>query len=101
MKNSFEYLVPIKDGKFKQDVQLFNGKGKYEVSVNLPSDRRENRFENLTKFEVTNVNPEIKRDILKRKRAYVHRLQLDQPTKGIFKKSEFFNVSGTVENEKK
>ncbi|KAB2329401.1 transglutaminase domain-containing protein [Cytobacillus depressus] len=61
--NKHEYYTPIKDGKFKQDIHFFNGEGEYQITVQLPSTDRENYYYDTAKFEVYNVNPEIKRDI--------------------------------------
>ncbi len=62
-----EYFSPIVNGKFHQDIQLFNGEGEYRVTVQLPSLDRENYYYDTAIFEVVNVNPEIKRDI-----SYTH-----------------------------
>ncbi|WP_338471571.1 transglutaminase family protein [Niallia sp. XMNu-256] len=58
-----EYYTPIKDGKLKQDIHFFNGEGKYQISVQLPSKDRENYFYDTIEFMAVNVNPEMKRDV--------------------------------------
>ncbi|WP_408009138.1 transglutaminase domain-containing protein [Pseudalkalibacillus sp. A8] len=97
-ENEFQYFTPIKDGKFKQAVQLFNGKGTYEVMVSLPDDQKEDYFRGLAEFEVTNVNPVVKRDVLIRRPALEHGLKLDDIPSGFFDKDEFFALNGTVSN---
>ncbi|MGM0839953.1 MAG: transglutaminase domain-containing protein [Bacillota bacterium] len=58
-----EYYTPIEDGKFKQNIRLFNGEGEYSVSVQLPSKDRENYYYDTAFFTVHNVNPDIARDV--------------------------------------
>ncbi|WP_244668299.1 transglutaminase domain-containing protein [Bacillus sp. NTK074B] len=58
-----EYYTPIKDGKFKQDIHFFNGKGEYSISVQLPSKDREDYYYETASFTVHNVNPEADRDV--------------------------------------
>ncbi|MHA7136901.1 transglutaminase domain-containing protein [Rossellomorea arthrocnemi] len=58
-----EYYTPIEDGKFKQNIRLFNGEGEYSVSVLLPSKDRENYYYDTASFTVHNVNPDITRDV--------------------------------------
>ncbi|MGF3104856.1 transglutaminase domain-containing protein [Rossellomorea sp. DUT-2] len=58
-----EYYTPIEDGKFKQNIRLFNGEGEYSVSVQLPSKDRENYYYDTASFTVHNVNPDIVRDV--------------------------------------
>ncbi|WP_077365750.1 hypothetical protein [Fictibacillus arsenicus] len=63
------YYALIKDGKFEQRVQLFNGKGNYSVKVSVPSDKAEDYFYDIAEFDVENVNPEVKRDVALTKNA--------------------------------
>ncbi len=58
-----EYYAPIKEGKFKQEISLFNGEGQYEVKVQVPSLDREDYYYETASFTVHNVNPEIERDV--------------------------------------
>ncbi|WP_221569148.1 transglutaminase domain-containing protein [Alkalihalobacillus sp. TS-13] len=97
-EKEFEYFTPINDGTFEQKVQLFNGKGKYEVKVSLPDDRTENYFKRLAEFEVTNVNPKVKRDVMTRIPALEHDLKLENLPSGFFEEDEFFTLNGTVED---
>ncbi|MGP4082642.1 transglutaminase domain-containing protein [Pseudalkalibacillus sp. R45] len=99
-KRDFQYFTPIKDGKFMQKVQLFNGKGKYEVTVNLPHERKEDFFRGIAEFEVTNVNPEVIRDVLMRSPALTHELKLDDSISGFFEEEEFFTLNGTIKDAK-
>lgn len=61
--NDLEYYAPIKEGKFKQDIRLFNGEGEYKVTVQLPSIDSENYYYDLASFTVHNVNPDADRDV--------------------------------------
>jgi hypothetical protein len=54
----FSYYAPLKEGKFEQKVQLFNGKGNYSIKVSVPSDTAENYYYDIASFDVVNINPE-------------------------------------------
>lgn len=58
-----EYYAPISEGKFKQEISLFNGEGQYEVKVQVPSLDREDYYYETASFTVHNVNPDIERDV--------------------------------------
>lgn len=58
-----EYYAPIIEGKFKQEISLFNGEGQYEVKVQVPSLDREDYYYEAASFTVHNVNPDIVRDV--------------------------------------
>lgn len=60
--NDLEYYTPIKEGKFKQNIRLFNGEGEYKITVQLPSTDSENYYYDLASFTVHNVNPNAERD---------------------------------------
>ncbi|WP_404357116.1 transglutaminase-like domain-containing protein [Cytobacillus firmus] len=61
--NDLEYYAPIKEGKFKQNIRLFNGEGEYKVTVQLPSTDSENYYYDLASFTVHNVNQDTERDV--------------------------------------
>ncbi|WP_226620332.1 transglutaminase-like domain-containing protein [Cytobacillus firmus] len=61
--NDQEYYAPIKEGKFKQNIRLFNGEGEYKVTVQLPSTDSENYYYDLASFTVHNVNQDTERDV--------------------------------------
>ncbi|WP_257351419.1 transglutaminase domain-containing protein [Pseudalkalibacillus decolorationis] len=96
--DEFEYYTPLKDGKFEQEVQLFNGKGKYSVNISLPSDSDEGYFYDLAQFEVTNVNPKIKRDVQMSRYGIENELELSPSIKGYFEGESFFTLNGTVKD---
>ena len=86
--DSMEYYAPIQDGKFKQDVRLFNGEGEYQVTVMLPSTDRKNYYYDLAKFTVFNVNPAMQRDLTYTPFAQEAGLSLQAPASGYVKESE-------------
>ncbi|MGG7622094.1 hypothetical protein [Bacillus coreaensis] len=45
-----EYYAPISEGKFKQEISLFNGEGQYEVKVQVPSLDREDYYYETASF---------------------------------------------------
>lgn len=92
----FSYYAPIKEGKFEQKVQLFNGKGNYSVKVSVPSDTAEDYYYDIASFDVENVNPEIKRDVAFTKNAYKHGLVLNNSINGYMERDGFFELAGEV-----
>ncbi|MCQ6268280.1 transglutaminase domain-containing protein [Fictibacillus sp. WQ 8-8] len=96
----FKYLSPIKGGKYKQKVQLFDGKGTYKVKVSLPSDESKDYYYDLTEMEVTNVNPAVKRDVLYTQSAYKQDLKLDSTVEGYMKRDGKVDLSGSIGDKK-
>jgi hypothetical protein len=94
----FSYYAPIKKGKFEKKIRLFNGKGNYSVKVSLPSDTAEDYFYELAKFDVENVNPEVKRDILFTNNALEHGLTLENGLDGFIEKDGSFELNGKVKD---
>jgi Transglutaminase-like superfamily len=94
----FSYYAPIKEGKFEQKVQLFNGKGNYSVKVSVPSDTAEDYFYDIAEFDVENINPEVKRDIALTKNALRHGLVLKNSINGYMEKDGSFELEGEVED---
>lgn len=94
----FSYYAPIKDGKFEQRVQLFNGKGNYSVKVSVPSDKAEDYFYDIAEFDVENVNPEVKRDVALTKNALEHGLVLKNSINGYMEIDGSFELAGEVED---
>ncbi|MFG6497538.1 transglutaminase-like domain-containing protein [Fictibacillus sp. UD] len=92
----FSYYAPIKEGKFEQKVQLFNGKGNYSVKVSVPSDTAEDYYYDIASFDVENVNPEIKRDVAFTKNAYKHDLVLNNSINGYMERDGFFELAGEI-----
>ncbi|MDN4526487.1 transglutaminase domain-containing protein [Fictibacillus fluitans] len=94
--SNFKYLAPIENGRFKQKVQLFNGKGKYDVKVSLPSDESKDYYYDLAQMNVTNVNPEMKRDVLYTQNAYQQNLKLNSSIEGYMKKEGNVDIKGSI-----
>ncbi|WRP07715.1 transglutaminase-like domain-containing protein [Rossellomorea aquimaris] len=92
-----EYYTPIKDGKFKQEIHLFNGEGEYSVSVQLPSKDRENYYYDTASFTVHNVNPDIMRDVTLTPFGQDASLSLSFESSYI-KSNEIFPLKGEAEN---
>lgn len=92
----FKYVSPIEGGKFKQKVQLFDGKGTYRVKVSLPSDKSKDYYYDLAEVKVTNVNPEIKRDVMYTQNAYKQNLKLDSSIKGYMNEDGKVILSGSI-----
>ncbi|MCM3733856.1 transglutaminase-like domain-containing protein [Fictibacillus nanhaiensis] len=92
----FSYYAPIKEGKFEQKVQLFNGKGNYSVKVSVPSETAEDYFYDIAEFDVENVNPEVKRDVALTKNALEHGLVLKNSINGYMERDGSFELEGVV-----
>lgn len=91
-----EYYAPIQDGKYKQDVRLFNGEGEYQVTVMLPSKERKNYYYDVAKFTVFNVNPALQRDLTYSPFAQEAGLSLEAPDSGYVKENEVFTLKGKI-----
>ncbi|MCS0674741.1 transglutaminase family protein [Cytobacillus firmus] len=91
--NDLEYYTPIKEGKFKQSIRLFNGEGEYKVSVQLPSTDSENYYYDLASFTVHNVNPNAERDVTYTPFGQEANLTLDIESSYI-NGNEVFNLKG-------
>ncbi|MDN4608423.1 transglutaminase domain-containing protein [Sporosarcina highlanderae] len=98
--DSMEYYAPIKDGRFKQNVRLFNGEGEYRVTVLLPSKDRKNYYYDLAKFTVYNVNPNMQRDLTYTPFAQEAGLSLEAPASGYVKENEIFKLKGELSSIK-
>jgi hypothetical protein len=92
----FSYYAPLKEGKFEQKIQLFNGKGNYSVKVSVPSDTAEDYYYDIASFDVENVNPEIKRDIAYTKNAFQYDLKLKNSINGYMERDGSFELTGEV-----
>lgn len=92
-----EYYAPITEGEFKQTIHFFNGEGEYEVKVQLPSTDAENYYYDLARFDVTNVNPEARRDVTYTPYGFSAGLAIDMKTSYIKEKETFF-LKGKAEN---
>lgn len=92
---TFQYYIPLQGNhRFEKRLQLTAGKGKYKVTVRLPSSQEKDQFYKVTTLEVTNVNPEIKQGIAYSMTAYEHGLQLESPATGLIKTNRTVQVKG-------
>lgn len=94
--NDLEYYAPIKEGKFKQNIRLFNGEGEYKVTVQLPSTDSENYYYDLASFTVHNVNQDTERDVTFTPFGQEADMELDIESSYI-KGNEVFNLKGKQE----
>ena len=97
-KRDFSYYAPLKGGSFRQKVQLFAGKGEYQVTVRMPSEASEGYYHDFARFEVVNVNPEVKRDIGWTPAGLEAGLKLARPNTGYLKAKGEFVLKGSVAN---
>ncbi|MGM0854907.1 MAG: transglutaminase domain-containing protein [Bacillota bacterium] len=92
-----EYYTPIRDGKFKQNIHFFNGKGEYSVSVQLPSKDLENYYYDTASFTVHNVHPDLMRDVTLTPFGQEAELSLSSESSYI-KGNEIFPLKGEATN---
>lgn len=92
-----EYYVPIKDGKFKENISFFNGEGEYHVTVQLPDIDRENYYYDTASFTVHNVNPESTYDISLSPFGHDAGLQFNVES-AFLKENELFSFGGKASN---
>ncbi len=95
-EKEFSYYVPLKDGSFSRSIQLFNGKGTYQVTVRLPSRDEADHYYDLAQFEVINVNPKVKRDIGKTRAGLKSELKLSRPASGYVEADGAFQLKGSL-----
>ncbi|SHF29794.1 Transglutaminase-like superfamily protein [Seinonella peptonophila] len=96
---TFHYYIPIKNDQFQQSLTLQAGKGEYQVTVRMPSNEKKEKFYTLTSFEVTNVNPEINREISYNLKGRESQLQLSKPAFGLVKTSRLVQISGSIKEK--
>ncbi|MEK4426843.1 transglutaminase domain-containing protein [Solibacillus sp. FSL K6-1523] len=95
--NTLEYYAPIQNGKFKQQMTLFNGEGDYYITVMVPSKDRENYYYDLAKFNVFNVNPNLQRDITYTSFGQEAGLSIQDPDSGYVNANEVFLLTGKID----
>ncbi|WP_188646651.1 transglutaminase domain-containing protein [Marinithermofilum abyssi] len=97
-ENTFSYYAPLREGRFDQDVRLFDGKGTYQVTVRLPSMEEEDRFYDIARFEVINVNPRKYRDIAYTRAGRQAGLYIEQPARGRVAADGRFKLQGRTKD---
>lgn len=86
-----------KEGKFSRQVSLFAGKGEYQVTVRLPSAEREDRFYDLARFQVINVNPKIDREVAMTRAGMLAGLKLEDPGDGYVQADGEIRLKGSIQ----
>src|SRR5690606_16828856 len=93
---SFQYYVPVENKTFSKDLQLFAGKGDYQITIRAPSAQDDEQFFAVTSFRVKNVNPQIHREIEYSLNALEKDLQISQPVSGYQKADQIFQLTGNI-----
>lgn len=96
LPSTFHYYTPLKKGHFSQQVQLFSGKGNYQIRIRAPSDQQSNYYYSFASFEVVNVNPSVVRDISMSSTAQKKGLSLDSPLTGYTVQDGVVSLSGQL-----
>lgn len=97
--NTFEYYAPLENGVFNQAVHFFNGEGKYNVQIMLPSNERDNYFSELAAIDVINVNPKKERDITYSPIGNASGLEIASPNTGLAEANEIIPIAGRFSNK--
>ncbi|EIT84432.1 transglutaminase [Fictibacillus macauensis ZFHKF-1] len=90
----FRYYTELKDGSFRQNVRLFDGKGAYTVSISLPNEQ--GQLKQVAHATVTNVNPEVKRDVMVTEAGHDKELYFNSSVRGWMSGDGDFTLQGTV-----
>lgn len=96
MNETFEYYLPIIEGKFEQTLHFFKGAETYHVQLLAPSIERENYFHELTSFKVENIDEEMIRDIVYTPYGIAHDLILHEPDTGLIESEDMVVLSGEI-----
>lgn len=96
-----EHYIPIKDGKFKENLNLHNGEGEFLIKVRLPSNDpdEENKFYDVANFKVENLDKEIIRDVEYTPYSLQKELTLSDSITGWNQASEMMEIEGTVSDQ--
>lgn len=96
---TFDYYIPIKEGKFEKKIKLFEGQGDYNVTVRVPDKETEDRFYDVATLQVTNESAEITRDIAMMPSGLEAGLTIAQPASGYAKVDGSLTLEGTVDEK--
>ncbi|RAL21491.1 transglutaminase-like domain-containing protein [Thermoflavimicrobium daqui] len=91
LPKSFDYYVPLRNGKFQQNIRLFAGIGEYRVIIRIADKQRYIPF---ASFYVKNVNPKIERDISYSQQVKQDQLKIAAPSSGYTIQDQFFTLAG-------
>lgn len=97
--NEFHYYVPVEsDGSFVADVALHHGAGEYDVLVRVPSmdPEEDNYYYDVARFNVTNVDEDIRRDVEYTLRGLQEGVVLSESVHGFSEANETVLIEGTV-----
>ncbi|GAA0596648.1 hypothetical protein GCM10009001_11000 [Virgibacillus siamensis] len=95
----FTYYIPLQDGKFSEEIMLFEGKGDYNITVRLPDKEQDNHFYEMASLEVTNESTEKTRDIFLGRKALENGLTISQPASGFTEADGFLHLAGTIDDK--
>lgn len=94
--SKFSYYIPLKNGTFEEWVQLHHGEGVYQVTVRFPSESEENRYYDVARMKVHNVNPQLKRDVALTKVGRASELKIEEPASGYEEASGSLALTGSL-----
>ena len=93
-----DQYVPIEDGKFKLETQLFHGEGEYGIYVMLPAnDTTVEDYYDAFHFTVFSVNPAAHREITYTPLAMKADLTFSEPASGLLEASEVVTLTGNID----
>jgi len=96
-ENSWNTVIPIKDGHFSYEVPLYFGKGIHSLEVMVPDETRDNYYQTATTILIDNLSTEI-RDPIEYSTIYVERgIDLDYPLYGGDQAAYTYSIKGTID----
>lgn len=100
-KQEFNYFIPIENGSFEKNLNLYHGEGEYYVTVRLPSEdeTEEDQFYDAAEFMVENTDDDIKRDVEFSKYGIAKDLQLSEGISGWNTAEKMFELNGRVDED--
>lgn len=93
LPTSMQYYTPLTGGDFSQHVRLFQGEGKYSITLRVPGEEK-NTYYPFATFEVINQSSSIARDISYSPIAYSVGLQMDFPLQGYQVQANALQIEG-------
>lgn len=95
-RGTFHYYLPVNKQGFSKKINLFAGKGEYQVTLRAPSAADKEQFFNLATFRVNNVNPAIQKDVEYSLNAVQEQLTVTTPNTGYQASSQTFQLTGKL-----
>ncbi|SEM91036.1 transglutaminase domain-containing protein [Lihuaxuella thermophila] len=91
---SFHYYVPLRQGRFSEQIRLFSGQGAYKVMIRLPGKSKDKYYYPFAAFKVFNQSGSVVRDIAYSVAAMRAGLSVSSPLTGYTVNRESIRLAG-------